>query len=141
MKVGELEKALPTTNAKLMELPWANREFLAKSKSGIVSEIFGAMQRVHRGSSFEDVGSNPQAMMEARSREMLKHVNAASAGRDKTIYKVGDEHVDDVTRLKLKPVAGVAVLSRTQYLAEYRALRQKGLSNALVSSEIGNDRL
>jgi hypothetical protein len=42
-------------------------------------------------------------------------------------------------RLKLKPGAGVAVLSRTQYLADYRAL--EGMRNARVSSEIGNERL
>jgi hypothetical protein len=140
-KLGELVKALPASNAALMAVPWANREFLARSKSRIVSEIFGSMQRIHRGSSFEDIGANPEAMMEARSREMLKHVNAASADRDKTIYKVGDQHVDDMQRLKLKPGAGVAVLSRAQYLADYRALEEKGMANARVSSEIGNEQL
>jgi hypothetical protein len=95
--------------------------------------------------------------MEARSRQMLKTINTSAAGLQRTIYKVGDEHVEDIQRLRLQPAAGVTVLSRVQYLLEYHSLENRragvqyladdragaarGAGNQRIADQISNEDL
>jgi|GEM_PF-5499345 len=138
--LDKLVVRLPADNDELMEMPWWKKEILAKSKQKIMADLYSVMYNIHRGGSFGDVSFEERPIMEERSREMLRIIN--EAGPNKTIYKVGDEHISDMKRLKLKRRGDVIVLDRSQYLIEYGNLGRSRLvgrtGNQDVFNSIGN---
>jgi hypothetical protein len=120
-------------------------------------ELTDAMGYVQWESPFDEVATNERALMEARSRQMLKTINTSAAGLQRTIYKVGDEHVQDIQRLHLQPAVNVTVLSRVQYFRESHSLENrragvqyltdnrseaaKSAPNRRIADQISNDDL
>ena len=137
----EFERALPANNDDLMAMTQTNREFLATAKIRIMQRLSNAIEHIQWESPFDEVDANERALMEARSRQMLKNINASAAGLERTIYKIGNEHVEDIQRLRLAPAAGVTVLSRAQYLVEYRSLANRSAGNLRIADQVANEDL
>jgi Domain of unknown function (DUF4157) len=110
-------RGLPENETALMQLPRVNQQYLAETKLALLPRINALISSIHKAGSFSDVSFDDDSLRTERSRQMLKAINSAKP--QKTIYKVGDLHVDDMRRERMQAAVGIEVLSRTEYLDEY----------------------
>ncbi len=133
-------RGLPENETALMQLPRFNQRYLAETKLALLPRINALISSIHQAGSFGDVSFDDDSLRTERSREMLKAINSAKP--QKTIYKVGDLHVDDMKRERMQAAAGIEVLSRTEYLDEYEDADVSPSSGGkAIFNSIGNDDL
>jgi hypothetical protein len=131
---------LPLNETVLLALPRLNQQYLADKKLALLPRIDALMSEIHRRGSFGDVSMDDDSLRTERSHEMLLTINAAKP--QKTVYKVGDLHVDDMQRQKWRHDAAVAVLPRKEYLSEFAdADIDPASGGKAVFNSIGDDML
>lgn len=104
------------------------------------------MRKILNQSSFRNVAFDEGSLMTERSKQMLLNANKIAAGTSKTIYKVGNEHIEDMDDLDIVPIGKLKMMDRDLYLDDYRELKgfnaDQGLAgNARVFRGIGNEDL
>jgi hypothetical protein len=76
----------------------------------------------------------------------MLNANKIAPGVKKIVYKVGDEHIADMTLLGISPAGGMEVLTRTAYLKDYSNLKKfnadhEASGNGTIFGKIGNEKL
>jgi hypothetical protein len=118
--LGKFCTGLPANENDLLALEPEALIALARAKSAYMSSINTIIISIHRNSSFGDIEFDEDQLRIERSREMLKRINSSKPS--KTIYKVGDDHVTDMKTRGMEQVAGVLVLSKSEYVPEFNAI-------------------
>lgn len=101
------------------------RKVLARKLRRNMNEVGVIINDLHSKSEYSKVAYKSEDLKVERSRQMLLNVNQSSGSMEKTIYKVGNNHVLDMRREGWKVEPAVRVYNKTEYGLEYQSLKQK----------------
>lgn len=124
--ISELEPLLNGDKSKSLSSEQEGfRVMLAMKVRRDLKLVDVSMKKLHAESKFSKVDYNSEATRIERSRQMLGRINHVSGEMEKTIYKVGNDHVIDMRREGWPVKPAVKVYSREEYHQEYQSLKQK----------------
>jgi hypothetical protein len=144
--IEEMNRFLPVSKTVMLNHQESMKKIIAQTQLSNLSILTNNIRQIHNLSTHKDTGFSADDTMAERSRQMILRMNKMASGLHKTIYKVGDEHIEEMRLMGIEPAAGLRVLNRNSYLPEYARLKQDKSTQALVGNQkvfdsIGNDKL
>ena len=130
--LGLLEELRPILRgSRSKKLGGANeleRKILASKLRRNMNSVGEILSNLHSESNFSTVPYRSADLSVERSRQMLSRVNNRAGSMEKTIYKVGNNHVLDMRRERWEVKPAVRIYNKEEYHLEYQGLKQKAIT-------------